>query len=108
MASSGRLLRAFSLSADCDGGPHEFRGVRRSALVAALAARLAPGSIAFGCEVASVEPGSGGGGAAPEVRLATGEALPCLAVVAADGARSVAAAAAGRRPPRYVGQTAIR
>ena len=36
---SGRRLRRFSLG-ECDGGPHEFRGVRRANLLAALAAQL--------------------------------------------------------------------
>jgi 2-polyprenyl-6-methoxyphenol hydroxylase-like FAD-dependent oxidoreductase len=40
--------------------------------------------------------------------LASGQRLECLAVVGADGARSAVAAAAGRGPPNYCGQSAIR
>lgn len=38
----GRLLRGFSLNQDCEGGPHEFRGVQRASLLRALEARLEP------------------------------------------------------------------
>ncbi|PRW58015.1 zeaxanthin chloroplastic-like [Chlorella sorokiniana] len=100
---SGTRLRRFSFS-DCDGGPHEFRGVRRSHLLAALAAHLPPASIAFGSPVAAAEATEAGAA----LRLASGQRLECLAIVGADGARSAVAAAAGRAPPNHCGQTAIR
>ena len=100
---TGRALRRFSL-AECDGGPHEFRGVRRSNLLAALAARLPPSSALFGAPVAAAEPTAAGAA----LRLASGQRLECLAVVGADGARSVVAAAAGRPTPNYCGQSAVR
>ena len=51
---SGATLRSFSLG-ECEGGPHEFRGVRRAALLRALADQLAPGSLLTGCAVERVE-----------------------------------------------------
>lgn len=101
--STGRRLRTFSLG-HCEGGPHEFRGVLRANLLRALAARLAPGSLLTGCPVDRVE--STPQGAALDL-VPVGR-VGCLAVVGADGARSVAAAALGRGAARYVGQSAIR
>ncbi|KAL4852987.1 Monooxygenase 2 [Chlorella vulgaris] len=100
---NGRQLRRFSLS-ECDGGPHEFRGVRRSNLLAALAAILPSDSLAFGAQVTAAEPTAAGAA----LTLASGQRLECLAVVGADGARSAVAAAAGRSPANYCGQSAIR
>ncbi|PSC69099.1 Zeaxanthin chloroplastic [Micractinium conductrix] len=100
---AGRRLRRFSL-AECDGGPHEFRGVRRSNLQAALAARLPERSLALGAPVAAAQATASGAA----LRLESGQRLECLAVVGADGARSAVAAAAGRAAPNYCGQSAIR
>jgi 2-polyprenyl-6-methoxyphenol hydroxylase-like FAD-dependent oxidoreductase len=102
--SSGRRLRSFSLG-QCDGGPHEFRGVLRSNLLRVLADRLAPGTLLLGCPIERVEASPQGG----ILQLAgSGQRMGCLAVVGADGSRSAAAAAVGRPLPRYVGQSAIR
>lgn len=54
--------------------------------------------------MAAVEPGPCGAA----VLLESGQRLACLAVVGADGARSAVAAAAGRPPPNYCGQSAVR
>lgn len=100
---NGRRLRRFGLR-ECDGGPHEVRGVRRSNLLAALASQLPSGSLAFGAPVSAAEATSAGAA----VTLASGQRLECLAVVGADGARSAMAAAAGRPLPNYCGQSAVR
>jgi 2-polyprenyl-6-methoxyphenol hydroxylase-like FAD-dependent oxidoreductase len=100
----GRPLRGFALAA-CDGGPHEFRGVRRAALVRALVAQLAPGTVIYGAGLEAVRAGPGG---AAEAVLASGQTVACAGVVGADGVRSAAAAAAGRGPANYAGQVAIR
>ncbi|KAL4433828.1 hypothetical protein ABPG75_000269 [Micractinium tetrahymenae] len=99
----GRRLRRFSLD-ECEGGPHEFRGVRRSHLVAALAERLPARSLALGAPIAAAEPTRSGAA----LLLESGQRLECLAVVGADGVRSAVAAAAGRPAPNYCGQGAIR
>ena len=57
----GRMLRTFNFDADCDGGPHEARGMRRSEILEALAAALPPESIRFGAAVASVNADGSGG-----------------------------------------------
>jgi 2-polyprenyl-6-methoxyphenol hydroxylase-like FAD-dependent oxidoreductase len=64
--STGRPLRAFALS-ECDaaaagGAGAEFRGVRRGALLAALAGALPAGALRFGCGVEAVVQESGGPG----------------------------------------------
>ncbi|KAL4450754.1 hypothetical protein ABPG77_001110 [Micractinium sp. CCAP 211/92] len=99
----GRRLRRFSL-AECEGGPHEFRGVRRSHLVAALAEQLPAGSLVLGAPIAAAEATASGAA----LQLQSGQRLECLAVVGADGVRSAVAAAAGRPAPNYCGQSAIR
>ena len=115
---NGRRLRNFSLN-DCDGGPHEFRGVRRASLVQALAEQMPDGCIEFNADVVAVRPLSSssssssldnrtnsGGGA--EVELRDGRVVRCSAVIGCDGARSTTATALGKAPPNYVGQVAIR
>lgn len=57
--SDGRLLRGFDVQ-ECDaamvgGEAAEFRGVRRGALLAALAEALPEGCVRFGCGVEGVE-----------------------------------------------------
>ncbi|GAB4819893.1 hypothetical protein N2152v2_006939 [Parachlorella kessleri] len=103
--SNGRRLRSFSLG-ECEGGPHEFRGVRRSQLLQALADRLAPGTLHLGSPVEAVRATATGA----SIQLGGGDrqSVHCLAVVGAEGRGSAAGAALGRRAPRYVGQTAIR
>ncbi|KFM23576.1 Zeaxanthin epoxidase, chloroplastic [Auxenochlorella protothecoides] len=104
----GRLLKDFDLHS-CDGGPHEFRGVRRSSLVAALAARLPPETIRYGHAVSAVAGEDQGAGVALTIEgEGSGGQMRFAGVVGADGSASVAARAAGRKPARSVGQTAVR
>lgn len=122
----GRVLRKFSLN-DCDGGPHEFRGVRRASLVQSLAEQLPEELILYNSEVLEVRPvrnspssnstseGSEGAtslssdeGLGAEVVLKDGRILQCAAVVGCDGARSPVAEGLGKPTPNYVGQVAIR
>lgn len=105
----GRVLRRFSL-AECDGGPHEFRGVRRANLTAVLADTLQPGSIEYGAGVASVSaPRSGSApGLGAEIHLTDERSIACAAVIGADGVRSAVGSSLGRKPANYAGQVAIR
>lgn len=101
--NSGRLIRSFCLQ-ECAGGPHEFRGVRRSSLIKALASQLPVDAIHLGAEVKIVESDARG----ISLSLQSGERISCDALVAADGVRSPALMASGRRNPNFVGQIAIR
>ena len=118
----GRILRKFSLN-DCAGGPHEFRGVRRSSLIQALAEQLPEELIQFNAEVQEVRAPSNGGdipagingsnqsaheGLGAEIVLTDGRVLRCAAVIGAEGSQSATATALGKPPPNYVGQIAIR
>jgi 2-polyprenyl-6-methoxyphenol hydroxylase-like FAD-dependent oxidoreductase len=97
----GRLLRAFDFNRDCEGGPHEARGMRRSEILEALAAQLPDGSIRFNAAVSSVT-------ADGAVRLQGGETLQGALVVGAEGVRSPVAAQLGVRPQNYAGYSAYR
>jgi 2-polyprenyl-6-methoxyphenol hydroxylase-like FAD-dependent oxidoreductase len=120
----GRKLTNFSIL-ECDGGPHEFRGVRRASLVKALAAQLPEDSIEYNAAVVEVKipqfvdnnrenkdltssssPLNSNIGA--EVRLSDGRRIQCAAIIGCDGARSPTAVALGKKEPSYAGQVAIR
>lgn len=131
-SAEGKLLRSFGFNecdADARAGPggSEFRGVRRAALLEALAAQLPPGCIQYGMEVERISEEGGGAGAAgaaaaaagagssssgapaaPVLHLAGGRRLRCRALVGADGARSVVARHLGLAAPNYSGYTAYR
>ena len=51
---SGQVLRGFDLD-ECEGGPHDTRGMRRSTLLAALADALPADAIRFGSAVEGVK-----------------------------------------------------
>ncbi len=59
-SQDGRTLRTFNFERDCDGGPHEARGMRRSEILEALAAALPPDSIRFNAGVARVDDDASG------------------------------------------------
>ena len=61
-------------------------------------------TVQYGCRVEALQTSKNGA----TLQLGRGQQLDCLAVVAADGGRSMALSAAGRSPPKLVGQTAIR
>lgn len=133
----GRKLKNFSI-VECDGGPHEFRGVRRASLVKALAAQLPEESIEYNAAVVDVRVPRANGqnndstsstvkhnSSGPssflsdatnkinatigaEVKLSDGRVISCAAIVGCDGARSPTAVALGKKEPSYVGQVAIR
>lgn len=114
--SDGRPLRAFRLD-ECDaaragGDDAEFRGVRRGAVLEALAAQLPPGCVRLGVGVDSIEAAGGAAdgssGTSAVARLSDGSLIECAALVAADGAASGAARALGLAAPRYAGYTAYR
>ena len=66
-SQSGAVLRGFDL-AECEGGPHDTRGMRRSTLLAALADALPDDAIRFGCAVEGVDD-AGDDGAQPDGSL---------------------------------------
>ncbi len=133
----GRKLTKFSIL-ECDGGPHEFRGVRRASLVKALAAQLPEDSIEYNAAVVEVrnpssfssEKGNSNttseknnnnksSGMSPkkknknanigaEVKLSDGRIISCAAIIGCDGARSPTAVALGKKEASYAGQVAIR
>lgn len=57
--SDGRPLNAFPFDS-CSGGPHEARGMRRSALLCALASALPEESVIYGAAVARVSASESG------------------------------------------------
>lgn len=52
-SSSGQQLRSFGLD-ECNGAPHEFRGVDRSALLQALRDKLPEGTVQYDSPVSGV------------------------------------------------------
>ena len=58
-SSSGQALKRFGLD-ECKGGPHEFRGVDRPALLEALQARLPEGTVQHGTTVTRAQLGEDG------------------------------------------------
>lgn len=53
-SSSGSLLKGFGLE-ECEGAPHEFRGVKRSTLLEALQRVVPSECIQYGAAIHSVE-----------------------------------------------------
>mmetsp|Transcript_4027 Transcript_4027/g.11681 ORF Transcript_4027/g.11681 Transcript_4027/m.11681 type:complete len:463 (+) Transcript_4027:130-1518(+) len=103
---SGQVLRSFNFERDCEGGPHEARGMRRSELLQAMAAALPPDTIHFGAPVEGVRTDASG---AVEAEVATGRADGRGAVVVgADGVRSRVGAHLGLSMPNYAGYSAYR
>ncbi|KAL4520459.1 hypothetical protein Ndes2526A_g05024 [Nannochloris sp. 'desiccata'] len=115
----GRTLTQFSI-VECDGGPHEFRGVRRSSLVKVLAEQLPEDSIEYNAEVVDVRSprseyqsnnntsNKKNANIGAEVKLSDGRVISCAAIVGCDGARSSTAVALGKKEASYAGQVAIR
>lgn len=66
---------------------------------------LATHAVRYGFEIAGIDVAEG---AKPAVRLLSGEALRCRAVIGADGVRSKVAAALGLGPANFAGMTAHR
>ena len=52
--ADGDTLKAFSLD-ECDGAPHEFRGVKRATLLEALQSIVPESCIEYGAAIHSVE-----------------------------------------------------
>lgn len=107
---SDRVLTSFDLS-QCDGGPHEFRGVLRDHLVSQLQSHLIDDTIQYDTRVTSCDVTPGGS----TVVVTTDDASTLTAdlVIGADGVKSAVATSYGNMTGRdvsinYVGQTAIR
>eukprot|EP00850_Spirogloea_muscicola_P005762 SM000026S09011 [mRNA] locus=s26:1030236:1036628:- [translate_table: standard] len=104
-SSDGRLLKAFDF-AECDGGPHEVRGVHRVALLQALATGLPPNTIRFSSRVSSIA------GSSQDhiyrVALEDGEEYNAKVIVGCDGANSKVAKYLGLKDVNYAGYSAYR
>ncbi|KAK9839598.1 hypothetical protein WJX84_010628 [Apatococcus fuscideae] len=99
----GRTLKAFSLT-ECRGGPHEFRGIRRSELLQGLRQALPSDLLHYGCPIRDVTPDPNGA----LVTLEDGRRMRFRAVLGTDGIRSRVAACLGMPPPNYAGYAAYR
>ncbi|KAK9825737.1 hypothetical protein WJX74_003165 [Apatococcus lobatus] len=100
---TGRTLKAFSLT-ECQGGPHEFRGIRRSELLDGLRKALPSEILHFGSPISDVSPDVNGA----LVTLEDGRRMRFRAVLGTDGIRSRVAASLGMSTPNYAGYTAYR
>ena len=116
LCAPDRVLREFDLNEECDGGPHEFRGVRRGDLLQALQSKLDPETeICYGVQVTKAEvrdekKGHAGVEACMQ-RDGTSDVSTArfLACVAADGINSpVARGCLTLRSPSYSGYAAFR
>ncbi|WZN63626.1 monooxygenase [Chloropicon roscoffensis] len=102
-AAEGGILKRFSFD-ECNGGPHEFRGVFRGELLRALESKLEQTEIRYGVgveRVTTTETGTGG----VVLRTEGGEEMRCLAAVGSNGASS---GLCGLPPTNYAGYRAIR
>ena len=101
-AAEGKVLKEFSLDQNCDGAPHEFRGVFRGELLDALGKQLEKTDIQYGYSV--VEAKSTGQGTAM-IGTEDGQEIVCKAVVGCDG---IGAKVCGLPKPRFSGYSAVR
>ncbi|DBA74801.1 TPA: hypothetical protein ACH3X2_009322 [Trebouxia sp. C0005] len=99
----GNTLKAFSLD-ECQGAPHEFRGVKRSTLLEALQSIVPESCIEYNAAIHSVETDQNGA----IVHLENGKKLRARCVIGADGANSRVARALSVSKPNYAGYTAYR
>ena len=102
-AAEGGILKRFSFD-ECNGGPHEFRGVYRAELLRALESKLEQTEIRYGVgveRVTTTETETGG----VVLRTESGEEMRCLAAVGSNGASS---GLCGLPPTNYAGYRAIR
>lgn len=102
-AAEGGILKRFSFD-ECNGGPHEFRGVYRGELLRALESKLEQTEIRYGVgveRVTTTETETGG----VVLRTEGGEEMRCLAAVGSNGASS---GLCGLPPTNYAGYRAIR
>ncbi|DBA84691.1 TPA: hypothetical protein ACH3X1_005947 [Trebouxia sp. C0004] len=96
-------LKAFSLD-ECQGAPHEFRGVKRSTLLEALQSIVPESCIEYNAAIHSVETDQNGA----IVLLESGKKLRARCLIGADGANSRVARALSVPKPNYAGYTAYR
>ncbi|KAK9815532.1 hypothetical protein WJX72_005250 [[Myrmecia] bisecta] len=99
----GQTLRSFGLD-ECDGAPHEFRGMRRADLLRALESNLPEHVVHYGCPIARVSADLNGA----VVDLEDGRRFRGRAVVGADGVRSSVATTLNMAEPSYAGYSAHR
>eukprot|EP00850_Spirogloea_muscicola_P002028 SM000007S20988 [mRNA] locus=s7:1407747:1419040:+ [translate_table: standard] len=104
-SSDGRLLKAFDFD-ECDGGPHEVRGVHRVALLQALAKDLPPNTIRFSSRVSSIAGSSRDH--IYKVGLEDGDEYNAKVIVGCDGANSKVAKYLGLKDVNYAGYSAYR
>ncbi|KAK9809571.1 hypothetical protein WJX73_002978 [Symbiochloris irregularis] len=102
-SSSGEQLRTFALD-ECEGAPHEFRGVARGELLAALRSAVPAEKIIYDCPVNVVHALEEG----MQVTLEDGSDFQARIVVGADGTRSRVSSTLRLLPPSYSGYSAYR
>lgn len=105
LCNYGKELKRFSLNSDCEGAPHEFRGIKRSNLAELLENKLRPGVVQYDKAVSAVTTSHADG---VQVNFADGSSSTFDLVIGSDGIRSSVLSAANRKPANLVGQVAIR
>lgn len=100
---TGSILKAFSLD-ECEGAPHEFRGVKRSTLLEALQSIVPDSCIEYNAAIHTVETDQNGA----IVTLETGEKVRARCLIGADGVNSRVSRALSVPKPNYAGYTAYR
>ncbi|KAL3131346.1 hypothetical protein ABBQ38_000632 [Trebouxia sp. C0009 RCD-2024] len=101
--ADGGTLKAFSLN-ECQGAPHEFRGVKRATLLEALQSIVPESCIEYGAAIHSVETDQNGAIAV----LETGKKVRARCLIGTDGAKSRVARAVNVPKPNYAGYAAYR
>eukprot|EP00898_Chlorokybus_atmophyticus_P008397 jgi/Chlat1/8559/Chrsp82S07978 len=98
--NDGKTLRSFSFD-ECEGGPHELRGVSRANLLSALSGMLPADTIRYASSVKRIDNNR-------EVHLEDGSKITAQVVVGCDGARSVVGKSLGLPPLQYAGYSTYR
>ncbi|KAK9845246.1 hypothetical protein WJX81_001020 [Elliptochloris bilobata] len=99
---SGQRLNSLAV-ADCEGGPHELRGLVRNNLQSTLAAQLPDGVIRTSAGVSTVSNFAG-----PVIELEDGTQIKAKVVIGADGVMSTVGASLGIPKPVYAGWSVFR
>ncbi|CAM0870836.1 unnamed protein product [Alopecurus aequalis] len=107
-SSTGQVAQELDFSAPQgkQGGPVEFRCVRRDLLLQVLEAELPRDTIRYSSRIVSIQDQHGD--AAKIIRLADGSTLRAKVLIGCDGINSVVATWLGLSNPSYSGRSAMR